>query len=91
MRRFGADYVEPTYALMCEDPLDEDTKQYEMINTVCEVTGAMPSHRLINLTHKLGGAWSQHYVPKRNTIIPNAAIYNELKNDEDRRKSKNVA
>lgn len=78
LKMFGADDVEPTYALMNEAPLDEESPEYKVINAVCSAAMEISASELVAITHKKGGAWDKYYQPhQEGVIIPNKAIYAE--------------
>jgi uncharacterized phage-associated protein len=81
LKVFGASPVRNVFHEYSDIP---DGPQAAIIDEAYDSLGNAGPGRLVNATHRKGGAWSNHYIPgQRHCIIPNADIqkeYSELEN-----------
>lgn len=58
--------------------LGKDSPESSILDEAYDSIGSVGPGRLVNATHRRGGAWEQHYVPGlRHCIIPNQDILKE--------------
>ena len=61
-------------------PITEGTPEADEIEKACSFLLSQPASRLVDFTHRTGGAWQKSYVPgQKNIIIPNKDIIQEYK------------
>jgi uncharacterized phage-associated protein len=84
---FGSDPVENIFT---DARLPEEgTPECAIIDEAYGSLGNVGPGRLVNLTHRRGGAWETNYIPgARNIIIPNDDILKEYRELEDEHKRK---
>lgn len=74
---FGSNPVENVFLDASEVP---DGPEQEILDEAWDNLGKAGPGRLVNATHRRGGAWDMHYIPgARHCIIPNADILREYK------------
>lgn len=89
LKMFGADRVH-NIGVLREAPLpDKDSTEFKYLEKVYDIVRKYPPHKLVEMTHLKGGAWSKHYRlgGRRDyrALIPNLDIYNEFKEATGRR------
>lgn len=56
-----------------------ETPEYETLANAANATRGISAGRLVDLTHRVGGAWANNYLPGvRGIVIPNRDILNEF-------------
>lgn len=84
---FGSDPVENIFHSASDLP---DGAEKDIIDEACISLSGAGAGRLVQATHRDGGAWDKNYIPKiRHCVIPNDDIlleYQDLENGETEKK-----
>lgn len=70
----------PVKSLGVRSDYSTDEAEFEILNEAYDDLGKTTPGKLINITHREGGAWDRNYIAgARNIIIPNREIFDEYR------------